>query len=102
MPERLDSITIQLCSRDLIITWTERQQLLEEVRDRPRGDPTLDRSIRKAFEDVGAGRPVVLTPEEERYLLGVLKAWPEETETLRQGLLKLRDALSEELPEAEQ
>ena len=93
MPERLDRVTIKLSSRDVTITWKERQELLEELlaehRDRPLGDRSVNRAICKAFEDVGAGA-VILTREQKGHLAGRLEWWGAYTK-LSPGLLELRD-----------
>ena len=95
MPERLDRVTITLSSRDVTITWKERQELLEELlaerRDRPLGDRSVNRAICKAFEDVGAG-PVILMREQESHLHGRMEWWGAYSK-LGPGLLELCDAL---------
>ena len=50
------------------------------------------------FEAVGATRPVELNPAQRTTLLGLLDEWTLEDEEARaRGLIKLRDALTEDL-----
>ena len=104
MPERLDQITIELRSRDVTITSKEWRVLLDELRDRPPSDPTLDRAIREALEKVDASRLVVLTPQQNAYLLRVLEDWSRDVdadEAMPQGLLGLQGALVDHLRSGE-
>ena len=104
MPERLDQITIELRSRDVTITSKEWRVLLDELRDRPPSDPTLDRAIREALDKVDASRLVVLTPQQNAYLLRVLEDWSRDVdadEAMPQGLLELQGALVDHLRSGE-
>ena len=100
MPERLDRVIIELSSRDVTITWEERRQLLKELveehSDRPNGDPSVNRAVCRAFEDVGASRAVILTFRQKAHLYSRLGWWEAYAE-LAPGLLELSAALRDDL-----
>ena len=100
VPERLDRVTILLSSGSVVFGWDERTELLR------RTSLSGGWSIRQEFETVGASRPVALTSESNNYLLfHVLEDWSlggAGQEALPPGLIRLRDALHDDLRHAEQ
>jgi hypothetical protein len=96
----LDGVTVELHSRDVTLSGSTRDALLAALREHPRGDNELGHAIRKAVEDVGASRIVLLTLECKMYLLRLLEEWSLEVaddETARPELFELRNALSADL-----
>lgn len=97
MPERPGRVTIALDHGDVTMSWLGRQVLLGRLQDAP--------EIRKAFEAVGATRPVELTPDQRAELLHVLEQWALETPngypSLPAEILDLRNALMDDVNDAE-
>ncbi len=76
------------------LPWASRDVLLEQLR-RTEGTE----GITKAFEDVGASRPVTLTIEQKALLFRVLEDWSlaSSYDRMAAGLFGLRNALSDDL-----
>lgn len=103
-PRDLDRVTVELNSRDVTLSGSTREALLTDLRKHPRGDNELAHAIRKAFEDVGASRIVLLTLECKLYLLRLLEEWSlevGEADTTRSGLFELRNALIADVRDTE-
>ena len=81
------------------LPWASRDVLLEQLR-RTEGAE----GITKSFEDVGASRPVALTIEQKALLFRVLEDWSltSSFDRMPAGLFGLRNALSDDLDDAEQ
>jgi len=97
--ERLHPITIELNSADIVITRDAREAILNRVVDHELGN-----EMRRAFEDVSPTGPVLLTAELKTNLLTVLDDWSTTVNTengIPDGLAALRDALIEDLRDAE-
>jgi len=109
MPERLDRVTIALDASDITISWEARQALHRRLysADIEAGIMTLGAStysILRAFETVGATRPVELAKGQRLLLLRVLQMWShagywaaEPDTRLPTELSVLRDALADDL-----
>jgi hypothetical protein len=105
MPERLHSVTIQLETALITIPWATREALLNQLGAHGLGETEMAGAINKAFDAVGATRPVTLDLEEKTYLLQLLDQWALELggyDDMPAGLFALRNALSDELADAEQ
>ena len=103
-PRDLDRVTVELNSRDVTLSGSTREALLTGLRKHPRGDNELAHATRKAFEDVGASRIVLLTLECKLYLLRLLEEWSlevGEADTTRSGLFELRNALIADVRDTE-
>jgi hypothetical protein len=112
MPERLDRVTIALDARDITISWEARQALQKRLyyKDVMAGMMTRGAStdgILRAFEAVGATRPVELTKGERILLLSMLRIWPHDERwaiepdgAMPAELSLLRDALADDLHDA--
>ena len=85
-------------SKSVRLPWASRDVLLEQLRRAGGAE-----GITKAFEDVGATRPVTLTIEQKAMLFRVLEEWSQETsfDRMPAGLFGLRNALSDDLTEDE-
>ena len=106
MPERLDRVTIALDARNITISWEARQALQKRLyyKDVKAGMMTRGEStdgILRAFEAVGATRPVELTKGQRMLLLNVLRIWPHDEKwaiepegDMPAELSVLRDALA--------
>ena len=94
MPERLDLVRIALKSRDVTITWDDREALVHRL---DRINSTY--GIRASFAAVGATRPVDLDGRQCAALLSFLEDWMQVAgaEAMPHGLYHLRNALIEEL-----
>ena len=71
---------------------------------RIRAATTVGEQIRKAMEDIPATSPVLLTLEHKMYLLRVLGEWSDAAggyDAMPPGLFELRNALMDELRDAE-
>jgi hypothetical protein len=104
-PEPPVRITVELISRDVMLPWDTRDALLAALGEDPRGDDGLARATRKAIEDIPATSPVLLTLEHKMFLLRVLREWSEAAggyDVMPPGLFELRNALMDELRDAEQ
>jgi hypothetical protein len=84
VPERLDTITVQMAHGLLPLPWDSRESLLAELHRDEQLRPTV-----VAFEAVGATRPVEIPESQRQRLLAALDAW---TGELPEGLPALRDA----------
>ena len=113
MPERLDRVTVALSRADFVFGWEARQALLERLYNAniragmmTWGASTDD--ILRAFEAVGATRPVELTRPQRTLLLRVLRTWSEEERwalepdgRMPEELATLREALGFDLRASE-
>jgi hypothetical protein len=86
-------------SKNIRLPWASRDVLLEQLRRAEGAD-----GITKAFEDVGTSRPVTLTIEQKAVLFRVLEDWAltSSFDRMPAGLFGLRNALSDDLHDAEQ
>jgi len=103
-PEAPVRVTVELISRDVVLPWDTRDALLAALREHPRGDDGLASELRKAVEDIPATSPVLLTLEHKMYLLRVLGEWADAAggyDAMPSGLFELRNALMDELRDAE-
>jgi hypothetical protein len=92
MPEGLDRVQVVTSQGTVEISWDTRTELLSRLRHH---GGTM--AIVRAFEAVGATRPVELTDGGKHVLLGVVSAWvadgaPAEVTELRRELLDDLDA----------
>jgi hypothetical protein len=101
MPERVDFIIVKLSTEEVTLGWETRRALLANL---ALGQQDVGRSIRKAFDDVGASRPVTLKLDEKSYLLKLLEQWSLDTiggyGALPDELFTLRNALINDLHDA--
>lgn len=103
MPERLDHVSVTVDrggeANAVRLPWRSRDYLLRKLR-------TVDgaEGIVKAFEDVGATSPVELTTEQKVLLHRVLddRSFTSGFHELPAGFFELRNALSDEVADAEQ
>jgi hypothetical protein len=70
MPERLDRVHVDLAGEIVMLTWDERDTLLEEL-----AFAEGTKAIRERFEAVGASRPVELDAEQRERLRTALDEW---------------------------
>src|SRR6266571_9286465 len=70
MPSRLDRVRVDVPGETIEITWDERDTLLEQLRS-----DAGCASIIKAFEAVGASRPVELDDKQRARLRVALELW---------------------------
>ena len=95
MPERLDTVTVALSRGDVTIGWETRQALMARLQHVQSAS-----NLRATFEAVGATRAVELNPAQRATLLGLLDEWSLDRDADRampEGLIELRDALSDDL-----
>ena|SRR5215218_4870964 len=103
MPERLNHVSITVDRRGeanaVRLPWRSRDYLLRKLRTTDGAE-----GIVKAFEDVGATRPVELTAEEKAVLYRVLddRAFTTGFHELPAGFFELRNALADEAADAAQ
>jgi hypothetical protein len=101
MAERLEYITVKLSTQDVTISWETRRALLANL---ALGQQDVGRAVRKAFDDVGADRPVTLELEQKTYLLDLLEQWSLDTvsgyDALPPEIFALRNALIDDLHDA--
>jgi hypothetical protein len=94
-PSRLDHVQVHTADGPITISWDARDQLLERMRHLDTAAPVV-----RAFEAVGATRPVELYPEGKRLVLDVIETWGRDEgdiERLPDGIPVLRHALADEL-----
>jgi hypothetical protein len=97
MPERLDRVQITTSGGAVVIPWATRDQILERLRQRRDALPII-----RAFEAVGATRPVELDTNGKALLIEALGSWIDrlgEGEAPA-GLAELRVALLDDLDAA--
>jgi len=103
MPERLDHVSIAIHrageANDVRLPWRSRDYLLRKLRL-----TTGAGEVVKAFEAVGATRPVELTTDQKVLLYRVLddRSFTTGFHELPEGFFELRNALSDEVAEADQ
>ena len=101
MPEPLDHVSITVDrggeANAVRLPWRSRDFLLRKLRTTDGAE-----EIVKAFEDVGATRPVELNTEQKVVLYGVLddRSFTSGFHELPEGFFELRNALSDEVTEA--
>jgi hypothetical protein len=101
MPDRLDHVSITIDRRGeanaVRLPWKSREYLLRKLRATPGAE-----GIVKAFEDVGATRPVELDAEQKATLYRLLndRGFTTGFHELPQGFFELRNALSDEVADA--
>ena len=99
MPARLDCVTVALNRGNVVLAWGSRQALmrrLQHVHETAR--------LRASFEAAGGPGPVELTGGQRTALLLTLEGWSLDLdlqEPMPQDLYLLRDALIEDLHDAE-
>ena len=91
MPERLDYALISTSHGVVVLPWDSRRELLDQLRKY--GETAF--SVIKAFDAVGATRPVRLTSPEKGVILGAVFEWSRTVpyDQLPESLWELRDAL---------
>ena len=103
MPERLDHVSITIDrggeANAVRLPWKSREYLLRKLRTTEGAE-----GIVKAFEDVGATKPVDLTIEQKALLYRLLddRGFTTGFHELPEGFFELRNALSDEVADAEQ
>lgn len=97
MPERLDRVQITTSSGTLEIPWETRDQILEQLGKRRDALPII-----RAFEAVGATRPVELDTMGRALLVEALGSWIDrlDADQVPAGLAELRTALLDDLDAA--
>jgi hypothetical protein len=95
MPERIDHVTVATGRERVRLPWKSRDALLAELRH-------LDSAagIRKAFEDVGATRPVTLSDADRALLYTAVEHWSHRLgsfEDLPAGVWDLRCAIADDM-----
>lgn len=99
-----NGITVELTSRDVMLSESAREALLTALREHARGDDELANALCNVFEDIGPSRIVLLTLEWKALLLQLLEKWSLEAggdDTTRPALVELRDALIADLRDTE-
>ena len=101
MPERLDRVTVALNCGSAVLTWNERDSICWLLRKR-RGVGEAA-GIRASFDAIGASRPVELNQGQRIELLIVLEEFmhDRDVESIAPGLYELRNALWDEVHDAE-
>lgn len=101
MPERLDRITVALDGGAAVLTRNERDSICWLLRKR-RGVGEAA-GIRACFDAIGASRPVELSQGQRIELLIVLEEFmhDRDVDSIAPGLYELRNALWDEVHEAE-
>lgn len=103
MPDRPDHISIAVDrggeANDVRLPWKSREYLLRKLRTTPGAEGVV-----RAFEDVGATRPVELDTEQKALLYRVLdnRGFTTGFHELPEGFFELRNALSDEVADVEQ
>ena len=103
MPEPLDHMSVAVDrggeANDVRLPWKSREYLLRKLRATPGAE-----AIVKAFEDVGATRPVELDTEQKALLYRVLddRSFTSGFHQLPEGFFELRNALSDQAAENDQ
>jgi hypothetical protein len=98
MPDRVDHVSIAVDrggeANAVRLPWRSRELLLRKLRTTDGAE-----SIVKAFEDVGAARPIELDTEEKALLYRVLddRSFTTGFHELPEGFFELRNALSDEV-----
>jgi hypothetical protein len=97
MPKRLNCVHVAASTGTVEIPWATRDQLLERLRQRRDALPIV-----RAFEAVGATRPVELDTNGKALLIEALGSWIDraDEDALPAGLLELRTALLDDLDAA--
>jgi hypothetical protein len=101
VPDRLDYVAITIDRRGeanpVRLPWKSRDSLLRKLRATPGTE-----GIVRAFEDVGATRPVELDTEQKTVLYRLLddRGFTTGFHQLPEGFFELRNALSDEVAEA--
>jgi hypothetical protein len=94
MPERLDRVIVKYSRGEVILPWSSRDALLEEVRQ-------LDSAagVRRAFEAVGASAPVHLSRDDAGLIVEAVDVWMRNVgrDGLPAGVFDLRNALLDDL-----
>jgi hypothetical protein len=85
---RLDRVQVDVAGEIIVISWHERDVLLEEL-----AWAEGTKSIRVKFEAVGASRPVGLDAEERARLRTALDAWGSDR-LQPEGIARLHAALA--------
>jgi hypothetical protein len=99
VPERLDSVQIQLASQPapLVISWAARDELIMRLEHHAAGAFVVE-----AFRDVGATSPVRLTIDQKELLAIVIDEWMRAVgrDELPADVFDLRNALINDLKSA--
>ena len=91
MPERLDYAMLTTSRGVVVLPWESRRELVDQLRKY--GETAI--SVTKAFDAVGATRPVRLTSPEKGVLLGSIYEWNQtvDVDEWPEAIWELRDAL---------
>jgi hypothetical protein len=97
MSDRLDWIHVATARGAVRVPWTTRDQLLERLRKAGRSLEVV-----RAFEAVGATRPVELSDDGKSVVLDMLSRWLDEGDgsVAPAGVAELRQALLDDLEAA--
>ncbi len=99
MGRSIDHIEVPLGRETVRLPWASREALLDQFKHL---DSMSD--MRRTFENVGTSRPVQLTQEQKRDLLGVIVDWAGAEggyDRLPEGIFDLRSALHDDVSDTE-
>jgi len=93
-PGRLNQVTIAYSRGRVVIPWSSRDALLDEIRHLESAA-----NVRKAFEAVGASRAVVFDTYDKQLLVQAIGVWSGNVtvDGLPEGVWELRNALVDDL-----
>ena len=95
MGRRIDTVTIALAQRDVVIPWASREALLARLDERD--------AARLAFQNAGTSAPVKLTSAQRMNLIHVIVEWSMEVPggygDLPEGIADLRNELKDDPPD---
>lgn len=92
MPDRLNTVTIELSHNTVTLSFDSRNLLLERLE----GVDGLE-DVVKAFRGAGASSPVRIKPEDREPLHSAIYAWAKTTDHLPAGVKELRAMLMRDI-----
>jgi hypothetical protein len=96
LPSRLNRVRVATSREVIEISWIARNELLERLR---KAGGALE--VIRAFEGIGASRPVELTDDGKQVLLEALSRWVDELDgDLPRGVAELRREILDDLDAA--
>jgi hypothetical protein len=87
-----ERVTITTGRESVEVTWDERQELLDRIRQAANGAVLVGK-----FEAVGTSRPVELEGDDVDLLDTIIGIWDEDAGELPEGIRRLREMLQAEL-----